>query len=108
MTDLLDDNTRETVSAALLAYNAMETTKRRHFDFLNLIETKKKKFNLSSTKEESQLLDSLLSDHNQAVKQFNMQTQTLLLAEPEAHQSLFSYISVLNQTLNQIAENSGH
>lgn len=108
MTDLLDDNTRETVSAALLAYNAMETTKRRHFDFLNLIENRKKKYNLASTAEESRLLDSLLSDHNQAVKQFKLQTQTLLLAEPEAHQSLFSYITVLNQTLNRITENSGH
>ncbi len=108
MAELLDKSARESVADALLAYNAMETTKRRHFDYLNLLEAKRKKFNLSPTQEEQDLLASLLADHDQTVKKFKTQTQSLLLAQPDAHRSLFSYISTLNEALSAIEHNPLH
>jgi|GEM_PF-6244895 len=36
MAELLNDEMRDLASVALLAYNAMETTKRRHFDYLTV------------------------------------------------------------------------
>jgi len=101
---LLDTDTREVVSDSLIAYNSMETTKRRHFDYLSLLETKKKRFNLETTEAESELLQSLLSDHDQAVQNFKLQTQALLVESPEAHSSLMNYISVLNEVLDQQTE----
>ena len=100
MTDLLDSATRDTVSAALLAYNAMETTKRRHFDYLNQLEAKREKFNLAATEGETDLLASLLADHNLAVNHFKFQSSELLRSGQEAHTALFSYIALLNETLN--------
>ncbi len=108
MAELLDDPTRESVADALLAYNAMETTKRRHFDYLNLLEAKRKKFNLSPTQEEQGLLASLLADHDQTVKEFKVQSQSLLLADADAHRSLFGYISVLNEVLSVIEQDPLH
>lgn len=108
MAELLDDSTRNSVSDALLAYNAMETTKRRHFDYMSLLEAKKKKFNLSITEEEQALLKTLLTDHDLAVKNFKQQSQSLLLAEPAAHRSLFNYIGVLNEALGEVAAVSSH
>lgn len=94
---LLSDNTRTLVSAALIAYNAMETTKRRHFDYLNKLESKRKKFNLEATSAEQALRASLLADHDQTVKNFKAEAQRLQSVSPEAHLSLFKYIGLLNE-----------
>ena len=105
---MLNDKARENASSALLAYNAMETTKRRHFDYLNLLEAKKKKFNLAATEQDEKLLESLLKDHDHAVQSFKQLSQQLQSTDPAAHQALFDYVAVLNETLNQIAQNSAH
>jgi len=104
--ELLDTDTRAVVSESLIAYNSMETTKRRHFDYLNLLEAKKKRFNLDTTDAEAELLQSLLSDHDEAVKNFKHQTRALLVESPEAHRSLMNYISVLNEVLDQHPEDT--
>jgi len=106
LSELLQDDTRELVSPALIAYNAMETTKRRHFDYLNLLEARRKNFNIEATSEEQELLASLLTDHDQAVRYFKSQTQRLQEADPEAYISLFKYIGTLNKLLES-AEVSG-
>jgi len=92
------------IAAALLAYNAMETTKRRHFDYLTLLEQKKKKFNLEPTAENQDLLASMLVDHDQAVKSFRQESQKLQLEQPDAHLSMFTYISTLNDALQEASE----
>ena len=109
MSELLEDSTRELVSPALIAYNAMETTKRRHFDYLNLLEARRKNFNIEATSEERDLLASLLTDHDHAVRNFKTQTELLQNAAPEAHVSLFKYIGMLNE-VQKSAEvgGSGH
>lgn len=104
MTDLLTDELREHAEEALLAYNAMETTKRRHFDYLNQLESKQKKFNLAATETERQLLASLLTDHDRTVRSFQAQAQALQESAPEAHVALFKYIGLLHQTIGPGAD----
>ncbi len=104
MDELLDNETRDIAAAALIAYNAMETTKRRHFDYLNMLESKRKKFNLEATSQEKDLLDSLLQDHDHAVKTFKREAQSLQSASPASHLSLFQYIALLNQVFSDSAD----
>ena len=109
MSALLKDDTRELVSPALIAYNAMETTKRRHFDYLNLLEAKRKNYNIEATGEERELLASLLTDHDHAVKYFKDESRRLQDSAPEASVSLFKYIGRLNEVLEFVeAAGSSH
>lgn len=103
MGEVLDDETRELAAEAMIAYNAMETTKRRHFDYLNMLESKRKKFNLEATSEETELLASLLRDHDQSVKSFKLQAGSLQSVSPESHLSLFKYIGMLNKLFGDSA-----
>ncbi len=97
LADLLDEHTRKLAAVALGAYNAMETTKRRHFDYLSTLESKHKKFNLKATADETELLASLLQDHNQSVEYFKEQAQQLKSISPDAHSSMLMYIGRLNR-----------
>lgn len=106
MAELLNDEMRDLASVALLAYNAMETTKRRHFDYLNMLESKRKKFNLEASSKEKALLGSLLADHDRTVKYFKTEAQLLQKASPEAHRSLFTYIGLLNEVFTDSASAS--
>ncbi len=74
------------------AYNAMQTTKQRHYDLLQILENKKKKFNLDATEGDQALLKNLLSDHDAQVKRFTQASQSLKHADAVAHQALFVYI----------------
>jgi len=106
MTELLEDETRELVSPALIAYSAMEATKRRHFDYLNLLEARRKNFNLEMNDDQKKLLASLLTDHDQAVVNFKAQSLQLQESAPDAHISLFKYIGMLNELVEsaQVAD----
>ena len=77
-------------------YNSMETTKRRHFELLTLLEERKKKFNLSPKPQETELLSCLLDDHNTEVKAFQRASQELKTQNPQAHAALFEYIGRIN------------
>lgn len=95
----MNDEQRDQAFAAMQAYNAMETTKQRHFDFLTVLETKKKKFNLDPTESDNQLLASLLKDHDIQVKSFTREAQALKNDDAAAHQALFEYIGRINEVL---------
>ena len=80
---------RAAFQSAMRSYNAMETTKRRHFDFLTLLETKKKKFNLDATLQESEMLRRLLRDHDEEVRAFKARCEVLRAENEEAHTAFF-------------------
>jgi len=70
----------------------MQTTKQRHYDLLQILENKKKKFNIDPTEKDKTLLANLLSDHDQQVKRFTSASQVLKGSDAAAHQALFVYI----------------
>ena len=90
------DQYRSAFSSAMRSYNAMETTKRRHFDFLTLLDAKKKKFNLQATPQEASKLEQLLKDHHEEVQAFKLRCESLKLEDPQAHRAMFEYIAELN------------
>jgi len=99
---------REDFASVFRSYNAMETTKRRHFDYMSMLEHKKKKFNLAATPEESLTLENLLRDHNDEVQMFKQLSDSLKSDNPIAHQALFAYIGSLNQALSPVSTTVGH
>ncbi len=99
---------RQEFASALRSYNAMETTKRRHFDYMTMLDTKKKKFNLTATETESDLLESLLRDHHEEVVAFKGRCESLKTRNSDAHAALFEYIGNLNKAMAPLAESVGH
>lgn len=91
-------------SSAMRSYNAMETTKRRHFDYLTMLESKKKKYNIEATVEERELLESLLLDHHEEVQAFKKRCDQLKVENEDAHQALFEYITRLNGVFSSSAD----
>jgi Uri superfamily endonuclease len=102
------DQYRLEFAPVLRSYNAMETTKRRHFDYLSMLENKKKKFNLSATAEEELTLGNLLRDHNDEVQEFKLLSDRLKSSNPIAHQALFEYIGGINRALAPVSAAAGH
>lgn len=98
----MDDAHRKAAAATWQAYNAMETTKQRHFDFLTVLENKKKKFNIDPTDADNQLLATLLRDHDEQVAQFTLASQSLKDQNPTAHQALFVYIGEIARQLEGV------
>ena len=78
------------------AYNAMETTKRRHFELLEIIDNKKKNYNIDPTAADHHLLRALLRDHDEQVKRFTSASMALKEADAAAHTALFMYIGGVN------------
>lgn len=79
------------------AYNAMETTKRRHFDLLEILDNKKKNYNIDPTALDQQLIANLLKDHDEQVKRFTSASIALKENDAEAHTALFVYIGSINK-----------
>lgn len=102
------DDYRQEFDDAMRCYNAMETTKRRHFDYLSMLDSKQKKFNLSATDAESDILRLLLRDHDEEVKAFKQQCQLLKNVNEAAHQALFQRIGFLNQALDPSRDAVSH
>jgi len=103
---VMTDEQRQESGTTWQAYNAMEATKQRHFDFLNVLERKKKNFNLDPTDEDRQLLQQLLQDHDEQVKLFTKESGQLREKSPDAHIALFTYIGKINDLLD--SERSTH
>lgn len=99
---------RDEFAPVLSSYNAMETTKRRHFDYMSMLENKKKKFNLPATAEETRVLENLLRDHNEEVQTFKMLSDKLKTGNLLAHQACFEYISHINKALAPVGSAAGH
>lgn len=78
------------------AYNAMESTKRRHFECLEILDEKKKNYNIDPTEQDKFLLSCLLKDHDEQVRRFTEASQQLKLANSMAHAALFDYIGAVN------------
>lgn len=100
----MNEEQRQQAFPAMQAYNAMETTKERHFDFLTALETKKKKFNLDPTESDTELLASLLNDHDEQVKAFTDASKALKSDAPDAHRALFEYIGRINEVLGAVRD----
>lgn len=82
------------------AYNAMQTTKQRHIELLQRLDSSMKKYNLDPTPDDRKLLKHLLADHDAQVKRFTQASQQLKSAHPDAFIALFEYIALLNQSVN--------
>jgi hypothetical protein len=102
----MTDQHRSAYQLAMRSYNAMETTKRRHFDYLTLIETRKKKFNLDATPAQTQMLQALLRDHDEEVRTFKACCDDLKAADAAAHAALFAYLAEINKAMAPI--HNGH
>jgi len=77
------------------AYNAMFETKQRHYEFLEILENKKKKFNISPSEKDKQKQAEFLSQHDEQVKNFTRLSMELKASNPESHTRLFSFIAQL-------------
>ncbi|MFK8081447.1 MAG: hypothetical protein AB8B97_14260 [Granulosicoccus sp.] len=84
------------------AYNAMETTKRRHYELLEILDNKKKNYNLDPSQKESSLLACLLRDHDEQVKRFTVASSALKKVDAVAHRALFTYIGELSDVEPQV------
>lgn len=80
------------------AFNAMETTKRRHFELLEILDKKKKNYNLDPSQREKTLLASLLKDHDEQVQRFTAASMQLKKDDAQAHMNLFRYIGAIGDT----------
>lgn len=84
------------------AYNAMQATKQRHYELLEALETKKKKFNIGPTTRDTTLLKHLLADHDVQVKRFTSASTNLKASNPVAHKTLFEYIGLINHAVGEV------
>ena len=94
-------------SGAWQAYNAMETTKRRHFGLLERLDLKRRNYNLDPSDEETRLLEWLLADHDAQVKRFTAASLALQAADGPAHAALFDYVGTLARLDTESAPGDG-
>ena len=85
-------------SDAWEAFNAMETTKRRHYRLLEILDNKRKNYNIQPSQREQSLLASLLRDHDEQVKRFTAASMQLKQMDAQAHMSLFRYIGAIGDS----------
>ncbi|MEE9319161.1 MAG: hypothetical protein V3U76_01830 [Granulosicoccus sp.] len=83
------------------AYNAMQSTKQRHYELLEAIDLRKRNYNINVGAEDTALLAHLLADHDQAVRHFTAACVVLKKTSLSAHSALFDYIGMIN---NSVAE----
>lgn len=99
MTDEKTDNAQpvldEACTDAWNAYNAMFETKQRHYEFLEILENKKKKFNISPSEKDKLQQAEFLAQHDEQVKNFTRLSMELKASNPESHIKLFHFIGQL-------------
>lgn len=88
---VLDDASTD----AWQAYNSMFETKQQHYEFLEILENKKKKFNISPSEKDKQKLADFLKQHDEQVKHFTRLSVELKNTNPESHINLFRFIAQL-------------
>lgn len=87
----------DAIAASLMqAYNAMETTKRRHFELLSILDNKKKNYNLEPSERERRVLAALLRDHDEQVQRFTLASSRLKDQDQSAHSAVFVYIGAIS------------
>lgn len=104
----MNETQREAATATWQAYNAMETTKRRHFDYLSAIEARRNKFNLEPSELEDQMLARFLRDHDEQVKLFKTASQMLREHDLAAFDALWAYINEINGALAAFQDGQTH
>jgi len=104
----VNETDRKAAFSTLQAYNAVETTKRRHFMYLQAMETRRNKFNIEPSENENQMLARLLRDHDEQVSAFKTASDRLRNANPEAFDALWIYISEINSTLDPLESKAIH
>ncbi len=90
---------RHNAASVLTAYNAMETTKRRHITLLEAGTTREKKFGLSPSQLERELLQTLLADHDAEVKGFQRAVAALKAQDREALAAVFAHFAKIDRGL---------
>ncbi len=100
----MDALQRERVAEAFQAYSAMETTRQRHFDYLNMLTEREKRFNLQSSEIEQRFLADLLADHDAQVKQFKAASDALRQRSAEDFQALFAWLGEIEKNLSPIRQ----
>lgn len=98
---------RERVAEAFAAYNAMETTRQRHFDYLNMLTEREKRYNLQSSELEKGFLAGLLADHDAQVKAFKSASDALRQRSADDFQALFAWLGEIEQHLAPIRQSDG-
>ena len=95
----MNEKQRQATAATWQAYNALETTKRRHFGYLEALESRRNKFNMEPSEAENQMLARLLRDHDEQVTEFKLASETLRNSNREAFDALWVYINEINVAL---------
>lgn len=96
-----DEFLGDVAAMAWQGYNAMETTKRRHFELLEVLDNKKKNYNIDPTERDRKLIACLLRDHDEQVKRFTQASIELKAADGSAHEALFTYIGMINRASDE-------
>ena len=80
---------------AFAAFNAMQTTKQRHYALLAQLDEKKRRYGLAPSARESARLADLLADHDAQVRRFTLAAAALKRQDGTGHRALFAYIGQL-------------
>ena len=102
----MNEKQRQKTKVTWQAYNALETTKRRHFSYLEALESRRHKLNMEPSEAENKMLARLLRDHDEQVSQFKLASETLRNSSREAFDALWVYINEINVALAPF-ENKG-
>lgn len=100
----MDPSQRERIADAFQAYSAMETTRQRHFDYLNMLTEREKRFNLQSSQLEQDFLAGLLADHDAQVKQFKAASDALRAKSADDFQAMFAWLGEIEKKLAPIRQ----
>lgn len=85
----------------------MQATKDRHLAYLQALEARYKHSG-SPTQPEQEMLQQLLTDHDEQVKAFKAAMIELKSRDMSAHAALLNYISVLNSALSSFTPTAEH
>lgn len=100
----MDPQQRERVAETFQAYSAMETTQQRHFDYLNMLTEREKRFNLQSSEIEQIFLAGLLADHDAQVKAFKTASDALRTRSADDFKAMFAWIGEIEKALAPIRQ----
>lgn len=100
----MDPQQRERIAEAFQAYSAMETTRQRHFDYLNMLTEREKRFNLQSSEIEQTFLSQLLADHDAQVKVFKAASDALRERSAEDFKAMFAWLGEIDKHLDPIRQ----
>jgi hypothetical protein len=92
---VVNDRLPPAAQSAWSAFTQMELTKQRHFDYLQLLAEKYKKYGQPSAEEAAKLHD-LLQAHDAQVQRFKTALQNLRDSDSQAHAALIAHLATPN------------